>query len=318
MHVGIAGEVRCVVTKADGKVKIDTGFQKNLILNQGLDFFGGGKGAYINASCAIGSGNSSPAITQTKLDSFLAIASGSDTTSNYSYVDEGDGLYKMWEQRKYRFTNLDNVNISEVGLVSQGGTTDYYLTTRALIKDSSGAAGSISLKLGETLDIYYKIYKVIDTTDKSFVVNILDGAGGSVPYNMIVRPVLVGNNNTNSVSPSALSFPSNLKFTTSDLVAIATFPSTGQVDAATAVTYSTYVAGSYKLVITSSIGLNAANTTFRTLTTFIGAATGGNYAFFNVQIRFGRVSDDAPLTKTNKDTLSIPLEFSWGRFEGEL
>ena len=39
-NIGMAGEFRVVVKRADGSTKIDTGYQKNLILNQGLDFFG--------------------------------------------------------------------------------------------------------------------------------------------------------------------------------------------------------------------------------------------------------------------------------------
>ena len=46
-NMGIAGEFRVVVKRADGSTKIDTGYQKNLILNQGLDFFGGGRGDYM-------------------------------------------------------------------------------------------------------------------------------------------------------------------------------------------------------------------------------------------------------------------------------
>ena len=37
-NIGMTGEFRCVVKKSDGSTKIDTGYQKNLILNQGLDF----------------------------------------------------------------------------------------------------------------------------------------------------------------------------------------------------------------------------------------------------------------------------------------
>ena len=36
-NIGVAGEFRCVVKKADGSIKTDIGYQKNLILNQGLD-----------------------------------------------------------------------------------------------------------------------------------------------------------------------------------------------------------------------------------------------------------------------------------------
>lgn len=312
MHVGIAGEVRCVVTKADGKVEIDTGYQKNLIINQGLDFFGGNHGSAFNASCAVGSGSSTPTITQTKLDSFLALTSGTDTTSNYSYVDEGDGLYKMWEQKKYRFTGLDNVNISELGLVSQGSTSEnYYLTTRVLVKDSSGTPTSISLKKGEALDVYYKIHKVVDTRDKEFVIDMLDGNGASVPYNVVVRPSFVGDSNW-SIS-GVFNDPGNLGGTeagSSRLSAITTTPSNGSYMSSTWYPL-TYQAGSNKRVVELRYGLDNANRNIRTVTASM-------FYFYRFQVEFGSVADDSPIPKTNKDTLTIPLEFSWGRYEGEL
>lgn len=323
MHVGIFGEVRCVVTQADGTVKKDTGFQKNLILNQGLDFFGGGRGASINASCAIGSGNSTPVVTQTKLDSFLALTSGTDTTSNYSYVDEGDDLYKMWEQKKYRFTGLDDANISEVGLVSTGSTSaNYYLTTRALIKDSAGAPTSISVKTGETLDIYYKIHKIIDTRDKLFVINVLDGSGGSVPYDVTIRPAKVGDSANHSVtSPLQVNSASGVYVGSMELSSITTTPAEEN---------DGYIAGAVTLrpvgenprsrIADVNIPLSSGNA-FPIRTVYVKYANPYrpiSIGFFPFQMRFGRVSDDAPLTKTNKDTLSIPFEISWGRFEGDL
>ncbi|MFP3366621.1 hypothetical protein R0J93_23535, partial [Pseudoalteromonas sp. SIMBA_148] len=90
-----------------------------------------------------------PSINQTKLDSFIALASGTNATSDFSYIDNGDNLYRMWEQKRYRFTGINDANISEVGLVSEGTTSStYYLTTRALIKDSTGNPTSISIKTG--------------------------------------------------------------------------------------------------------------------------------------------------------------------------
>lgn len=313
--VGIAGEVRCVVTKADGTVKTDTGYQKNLILNQGLDFFGGDKGSYINASCAIGSGNSAPAITQTKLDAYIAQADGTNTTSDYSYVDKGDNLYRMWEQKKYRFTGLADVNISEVGLVSTGTTsTTYYLTTRALIKDSLGVPTSISVKTGETLDIYYKIHKVIDTRDKSFVINVLDGNGGSVPYNAVIRPALVGSSQWRFISSNTKPTSEDLDavyFNVSDLAEITSAPTNaGGSQKTYSVSKSVYVGNSNKLLVALNAGDSLANHNIVSVHSFV--------TMHPFQMRLGRVSDDAPLTKTASDTLTIPLEFSWGRYEGTL
>lgn len=313
--VGIAGEMRCVVSNSDGSIKTDTGYQKNLILNQGLDFFGGGKGYDINQSCAIGGGNSTPVATQTKLDAFIAITDGTNTTSDYSYVDAGDFLYKIWEQKQYRFEGLSNVNISELGLVSQGSASDYYLTTRVLLKDALGAPTTITVKAGETLDIYYKVHKVISTTDKSYVINVLDGDGGAVPYNVVVRPIFVGNARANEVTRT-ISLPSsgNTGFTSADMSVITSFP-TGITEASSAFTLSPYVPSTFKNLAQINFGLNSANAAIRT----IGWARDEYILyFFPFQMRLGRVSDDAPLTKTNKDTLTIPLEFSWGRYEGVL
>lgn len=224
----------------------------------------------------------------------------------------------MWEQKKYRFTGLDDVNISEIGLVSGGtASTNYYLTTRTLIKDSFGAPTSISVKSGETLDIYYKIHKVIETTDKNYVINVLDGEGGIIPYNAVIRPVLVGIANTHTVSEAAVKTTSRLMFSEQDLA-----PISGNLSESVMVavkgTIDSYIANSYKISVVYPISLGDANMAIRTVSTFASASSANNYGLFNIQMRLGRVSDDAPLTKTNKETLSIPFEISWGRFEGEL
>lgn len=311
-RIGIAGEVRCVVRKADGSTKLDTGYQKNLILNQGLEFFGGGHGSSINQYCAIGSGNSTPVVTQNKLDAFIAISTDvRGTTSSYKYVDTGDGLYRRWEQKQYRFTGLSNANISEVGLVSDGFTAkNYYLTTRMLLKDDEGAPTTISVKEGETLDIYYKIHKITDTADKACVVNLLDGDGGTIPYNIVFRPLGVGT--TNTPISSTFSGYSFLIADTGDLL-----PKTSNSSGNTitgAVTTQAYIANSFKRGLLIDFGLNVANIAIRRIDSYSETYSG----IMPFQMRLGSVLDDAPLTKTNKDTLQIPLEVSWGRYEGDL
>lgn len=67
MHSAFAGEVRFVVEN-NGVKKLDTGFNKNIILNQGLHFFGGGNGGDMMTYCLVGSGNSAPTVTQNQLD----------------------------------------------------------------------------------------------------------------------------------------------------------------------------------------------------------------------------------------------------------
>ena len=333
MIIGIAGEFRCVVTKADGTIKTDTGYQKNLILNQGLDFFGGGKGSNINQACVIGTGNTAPVITQNSLANVVKIAVGTADTSDFSYTPNPENLYKMWEQKRFRFEGLNNVNISEVGLVSSTTsglnysitTSNYYLTTRALIKDALGNPSSITVLLGETLDIYYKFHKVVSVLEQSYVVNMLDGAGGSVPFNVVIKPAHVGQITwesgitylVNSLSSDA----SPVNFTNTELVDVVNYPTTGATIAANSIWQDgAYVVGTYKKTITLAVPLDSLNNyPFKTVsfTPFSGTSFLG-FSFFAFQARFGRVSDDAPITKTNKEKLDMPFEVSWGRYEGEL
>lgn len=321
MHVGIAGEVRCVVTKADGTVRLDTGFQKNLILNQGLDFFGGGKGSNLFARCAIGSGNSAPTSTQTQLDAFIATATGTLYGNKYGYVDDGSGLYKTNVVYKYRFEGLGNINIGEMGLVSNGSTsTNYYLGTRAQAKDGSGLPTTISLNTGETLDIYYKVWQVFSTADTTYTINVLDDIGGSVPYKVICRLAKVGDRDSyigNTTNAQAIGKPIGRNYTggadfyyyTGEIQGIAASP-LGSYERINSKQLETYVPNSYKAVYGAEASLSEFNANIRSF--FLGT-TMGIY-----QIRFGSAVDDSPIVKTAKDTLKIPFEISWGRYEGAL
>ena len=309
-NIGMTGEFRCVVKRADGSTKIDTGYQKNLILNQGLDFFGGGKGTDMMAYCVIGSGNSQPVYTQNKLDTTIAgvYGDGFSSKSDYDAVRDGN-LYKVNKVSKYSFSGLNNINISEVGLASTySNTSDYYLCTRALIKDSQGNPTTITVLNGEILEIYYKLWAVYDTTDKTGEINVLDGAGNQVAYNYKARLMKVGDvAYTGYVNSISRDWKKQYLYS-GDLVAIMGTPS-GELYSSDYLVSPPYVLGSYKLVYSFEVGVRHGGGQIRT------------YALEVLgywQIRFGSVADDSPITKNNTQTLSIPIEVSWGRYEGAL
>ena len=313
-NMGMAGEFRAVVKRADGSTKIDTGYQKNLILNQGLDFFGGVNGSYMMAYCVIGSGNSQPVYTQNKLDTAVLGVSGANYSTKYDYNASTDGsLYKTNRVRKYSFSGLSNVNISELGLASTySNTSTYFLCTRALIKDSQGNPTTITVLSGEILEIYYKLWAVYDTTDKTGTLNLLDGVGGSIAYNWKVRLALVTDNlSYTSRLGYVLTFVSNrfTTFNTGDLTAITTSPSGSELNFLSD-NLKPYVANSYKRVIETPLTVSEENKAIRSYTL---STSMGTY-----QIRFGSVANDSPINKTNTQTLSIPVEVSWGRYEGVL
>ena len=313
-NMGMAGEFRVVVKRVDGSTKIDTGYQKNLILNQGLDFFGGGKGTDMMAYCVIGSGNSQPSYTQNKLDTAITGVSGGTYSTKYDYNATTDwNLYKTNRVCKYSFSGLNNVNVSEVGLASTySNATTYYLCTRALIKDSQGNPTTITVLSGEILEIYYKLWAVYDTTDKTGTLNLLDGVGGSIAYNWKVRLALVTDNlSYTSKLGYVLNYVSNrfTTFNTGDLTAITTSPS-GSGSNFYSDNLKPYVANSYKRVIEIPLTVSEENKAIRSYTL---STSMGTY-----QIRFGSVANDSPINKTNTQTLSILVEVSWGRYEGAL
>lgn len=319
-NMGMAGEFRCVVKRADGSTKIDTGYQKNLILNQGLDFLGRDEG-FMTAYCVIGSGNSAPSFSQNKLDAFLA-ATGTTGypvyKTDYDKIRDGN-LYKASVTNKYSFTNIVG-NISEVGLASNyTNSSSYNLCTRALIKDSNGNPTTISVLSGEILDIYYKLWRITDLTDKNTTLNVLDGVGGSVAYNVITRPSYVGFNNgaydyANKVIgiPAAYRMGSalNVRADTGELTIANSEFNPVNSSGVSSITWSPYVAGSYKRQLTANATVNELNLNIRRFQVQIG--------FGDFQFRVGKVSDDSPLVKNNTQTLSIPIEISWGRYEGAL
>lgn len=317
MNLGIAGEFRCVVLKEDGTVKEDTGYQKNLLLDQGLEFFGGNHGGMINSRLLIGSGNSTPEVTQTTLDAPVSIASSTSINNDYSYVDGGDGLYKFWEEKVYRFTDIANINISELGLASSRTNSssaplidDYWLTTRALIKNLSGNPTTITLLEGEFLDVYYKIHKVLDISERSTVINMTDGDGGSIPYNVKIKGSYVGHSSFNTVAGYSSYVASQTFVSSEEWVDIISSPKGSRISGLASV--EPYVERSYKRVYKVSAGLNYANMEIRTI------STGNSTNFIPFQVRFGSVADDSPIPKTASDSFEIRLEMSWSRYSGEL
>lgn len=319
-NIGMTGEFRCVVKRADGSTKIDTGYQKNLILNQGLDFFGGSEGYNMMEYCVIGSGNSKPVYTQNKLDTTIAGVEGTDFSSKYDYDAARDAnLYKTNKVRKYSFSGLNNVNVSELGLASNySGTTTYFLCTRALIKDSQGNPTTITVLSGELLDVYYKLWAVYDTTDKTGTINLLDGVGGSTPYNYVLRMAGVGGANiggsANYGGIIGFSFKAgagnNNPFTyTGELGTVKEQPK-DSLQYVNNGSMQKYQPISNKRTAVWDFGINTTNGAIRS---FLFLTTMGFY-----QIRFGSVANDSPITKTNTQTLSIPIEVSWGRYEGAL
>lgn len=320
MNIGLVGEVRCVVIKEDGTVKEDTGYQKNLILNQGLDFYGGGNGTSIFHRCLVGTGNSIPIPTQNKLDMPVKMTSGTSFAVKYDYTPREDNLYLVERTWKYTFSTMGNVNISEVGLASNGTTTtNAYMCTRALIKDAMGNPTVISVLNTEKLEVYYNIITVFSTLDTTHQIQYTNAANVTSTYNTTVRLSRAGgipyNYDGSEVGQTPLN---NLAVWTETVPGITYSGELGGVDGSPSIDNSAadryeieaYILGSYKRVGKFNYGLSKSNGNTRCVQLFTNLGTW--------QVRYGSVLNDSPISKTNKDTMVLPFEFSWGRYEGVL
>lgn len=314
MQVGLYGEVKVIVKRADGTVRLDTGFFPNVITNLGLDAIGHDHNLF--HYCAVGEGNSTPLNTNTKLDNFLAVGSEISSTSKYDYDPVRDTeFYKCSRTVGYRFTGLDNKNISEVGLVSNSRPELHSALTRTLIKNSNGEPTVITVLSGEILELQYRLWQVFDLKDKDQVVTaMIDGV--EVPVNVKIRLAGVGGTNLTGsqsykeVVGAGVAFQGNNspRYGTGELGEI-----TGLISGETSGYYvgaawEAYQPSTYKRKFYVNASITEAVHPIRSFLFHTGL---GAY-----QVRFGTVDGDLPIDKTNQDILQLGFEMSWGRYEG--
>ena len=311
MQVGLYGEVKVIVKRADDTVRLDTGFFPNVITNLGLDAIGNDRNLF--NFCAVGGGNSKPLNTNTKLDNPLQVGSPISAESKYDYDPVRDTeFYKCSATVGYRFTGLDNKNISEVGLVGDYASGQHPAYTRTLIKNSAGEPTVITVLSGEILELQYRLWQVFDVKDKDQVVTaMIDGV--EVPFNVKIRLAGVGGHLGGSWSYAAvvgahLTFQGNNyhQFGTGELGEI-----TGQNSGLTSfygLSWEAYQPSTYKRKFYVNASITEAVHPIRSFLFFTGL---GAY-----QGRFGTVDGDLPIDKTNQDILQLGFEMSWGRYEG--
>lgn len=180
-NVGVGGQYRAVIRRADGSIKFDSGEQNNLIVE---NFFRALATGNISASggvtlpvnllgsfALVGDGTNPPAKTDTTLQSVVAgaHASGNSRTTGTDDVDAPSGYKRMWMRNVYIFEGISNKNISEVGLGQWSGNnlSGHGVYTRALIKDINGSPTTITVLAGEVLEVQYQLNMFIEITHKT-------------------------------------------------------------------------------------------------------------------------------------------------------
>lgn len=128
----------------------ETGWFRNIVLNTGLDRLSVGQADNL---CLIGSGNSTPTIIQTSLDSFLASTSRAVSASGGRNFTDPQKPF-IFGRRTFRFDpGVGTGNIQEVAL----GWSDSDCFNRSLIKDNNGTPTTIQKLADEFLDVLVEV-----------------------------------------------------------------------------------------------------------------------------------------------------------------
>lgn len=222
-NIGVSGEFRVVVKSRDGKVKHDTGFQNNLVLDNGIKHYLGlsmidnhnrdieHKNGILR-NCVVGSGNTTPMASDVALANYEA-STYSAINDIYGYEQPTEelhnGFVKLWRQLTYVFDGINNKNITEVGLASYSNDEwfsnervvkrTYTLCTRALIKDKQGSPIAITVLEGELLEVTYRINVYVDIrrqTGSFTLTTNKDGTDVEETFDYFLQPYAVVNGST--------------------------------------------------------------------------------------------------------------------------
>jgi len=150
IHTSMAlkGRYQIQRIKADsGQIIQSSPWMNNLITNAGRDKYMSGPASYLTG--AVGTGNSTPDVSNTALDNLFHAKNAEEAV----FSESGGTVKSIF---RYRFNPGQAVgNISELGIYLE---RDYHsvLFSRALVRDSHGNPTTITVLSDEYLDVYWE------------------------------------------------------------------------------------------------------------------------------------------------------------------
>lgn len=296
--VGMHGRFKIIKRDRWGKALEQTPWFSNLILNAGLNRMG--TGAAI-AGAMIGTGTSTPVVSQTQLDAQATFTTTSAPGSGFTPV--ATSPYNNTRTFVYR-TALGalNGNFSEVGV----GWASNACFSRELIRDGGGNPTTISVLSTEQLDIFYQLAvypPLVDTSgsitiagvgSRNFTGRAASAGSGSVwdSFTLLVGPMAQSSTTTGGM------------LFTGTLGSITTTPS-GVPFNSNSSSVATYSNNSNRREVTYTWATSEANATLQSVLAGFGNS---GIAFARFQYQF-----DSPFTKTNLQTLAFNFAINWAR-----
>lgn len=292
MHSQIGARFKLIAHKGDGVPTRETDWFNNIVLDAGLERMS--VGTWISR-CCVGTGNTTPAVTQTALASFLASTTSINSTS--TELQTTTTPYYRGVTLTWRFSEgVAAGNISEVGM-GWGNTT---LWNRALVLDANGNPATITVLSDEYLDVVAEIreYPTLSTTG-SF--SLVDKLGATL------------STHTYTGSPFMTAPTASFEKITSANLAIFSSIKNDSVTAtpATAVGTTNSRSDSYPT-----------STSIQTVFTCALAIANGTHQSFRVQMSgllgtlHYKFQISPTITKTSAQIMTYTTTMTWGRYTG--
>ena len=315
------GRFRLRVKRNDGSIRLDTGWFPNLITNAGLNQLGyysttltGYNVPYIAWAGFVGSGNTTPAYTDTVMTSLVSGTYGTAGVMGSGVVNASGTPPTITWTGTFAFPAGNATGtLAEVGVgryitlpsTNPGTNGTYELFSHALIVDSGGNPTTITVLSNEELDVTYQLQEVVNTTLQTGTITI-----GTTTYNLSWIPYVgitfgnpassawTGTGSSASLTPYNGSIGSN----------ISTGPSgTGLSGSGVTVSFATYTSGNYYVDGTWSATINDWNDPNNVGISAMTIRSGGWIHSYQIGI-------SPAIPKTNFYSMTFTNRFAWARY----
>lgn len=310
LRIGLHSRYKLIRRKADDTIVEESAWSDNMILNNGLDYFGSVFGTAQLRQCHVGSGNTPPAAGNGSLEIF--VAGTSDDTFVSSFVESTTARYTTITTRWRFAAGVAEGNISEVGIaISATDNIDSGapLFSRALVVDGAGSPTTITVLADEILDVMWEYTKYAPAEDIAGIVSI-DIDGTPTAHNYTIRPCNIisgGSSWSTSIHSRIDAVPpnsgnmSNFGSGAGNSTMGAPFTVlSGTAEAGTSMSASTYISGDYFIDTTLVFGLDVCN--------FVGGITALK---FNNGVVGWMMEISPAIQKINTKSFSLTLRNVW-------
>ena len=294
---GVVGKYKLVVHKGNPEEPTQVvDWFDNLITNQGLDSLGFRTDGSNFYHCKVGSGSTTPAVTDVGLVNVLGDAGNGADTHGFTTT----APFYSWRRMEYTFNpGQATGNVSEISV--GWDTTNASAFSRALVTEN-GSPITITVLPDDYLTVYYEFRLYPNLSDVTGTVTI-----GGTTHSFIGRAANVGTSQWTGywAGHNPIGSLNGVVCRDGGIGTVFSDPLYTQTTSVSSLspTYGTYVPGTYYRDVTFTIPVDQGN-----LTNFIKSLL--------LSIREGAFQYEFTpnIQKTINNSLTLTFRFSWGRY----